>query len=415
MREGVTHVSGHLGRNDVYVHSRNTGVLALPGAWGWELPGSPGWGDFLSLFDTLLAAGDYALPADRRMPAEHAREAFRRMRYRHHVQQQDLFVNGWFDVQNYRFSATGVLSFRHERRPDVYARIMEREEAAPGDAEVMALLAGVNAAYAGTIDVQGIIPPELDRLVAATDRAVAAHGAALGEDLRREWANVRQRYADAPFERRLAGFRQALSDLTDDTFGTVVTDRTRRQAAALREAAEGTAGPRVLQRIRAVERLVNLTPPVQPPSSLLLLIDTSGSMDGEVGSGNPEIRIVAARSAASAALEQAADSGRMEAAVLAFSGECHDPVPRYLDFTTDVARLTAFIDGLRAGGGTRTAPALQDLQRVAVESGGTYHHAASAEELAELFLEVVDPFTVMDLFGTIDQRPAAGVAAPHRQ
>ena len=233
----------------------------------------------------------------------------------------------------------------------------------------------------------------------------------------------------------------------------------------------------MLRRIRAVERLVNLTPPALPPSSLLLLIDTSGSMDGEVGDGNAEIKIVAARRAAIAALEQAAAGGRMEAAVLAFSGDCSDPVPRHLDFTDDVTELTAFIESLAAGGSTPMAPALQfanrfmeerrdprsqaqmivlladgdnacgdvgqalgelqasgivfrhetvgfgieagsqaaqDLQRVAVESGGAYHHAASAEQLAELFLEVVDPFTVMDLFGTIDMGAGDGVAAPLR-
>ena len=461
--------------NRVHVHSLNTGVLARPGSWGWDLPGSPGWGEFLSPFDIPLAAGEYEVPEDRRMPAEDAREAFRRMLYRHHVQQQDLFVNGWFEVQNLRVSATDLLSFLHEQRRDVYARIMERESASPEDADAMQRMAGVHAAYAGAIDAQGTIRPSapLDRLVAATDRAIAAHGAALSEDVRRKWTNVRRRYADAPFEHRLAGFRPALSGLTDDTFGTVVTDRMRRQAAALREDADGRAGPRVLRQVRAVERLVNLTPKPRPPSSLLLLIDTSGSMDGEIGNGNGEIKIEAARSAAIAALEQAAAGGRMEAAVLAFSGDCGDPVPRYLDFTDDIAELTAFINRLQAGGGTPMAPALQfanrfmqdrrdpqsqaqmivlladgdndcgdvgqalaelhaagivfrhetvgfgiepgsqaaqDLRHVAVESGGAYHHAASAAQLAELFLEVVDPFTVMDLFGTISPGPVAGAA-----
>ena len=200
-------------------------------------------------------------------------------------------------------------------------------------------------------------------------------------------------------------------------------------------------------------------------------------MNGEVGDGNAEIKIVAARRAAIAALEQAAAGGRMEAAVLAFSGDCSDPVRHYLDFTGDVAQLTGFIESLAAGGSTPMAPALQfanrfmeerrdprsqaqmivlladgdnscgdvgqaltelqaagivfrhetvgfgieagsqaaqDLQRVAVESGGAYHHAASAEQLAELFLEVVDPFTVMDLFGTIDPGAGDGVVAPLR-
>ena len=75
-------------------------------------------------------------------------------------------------------------------------------------------------------------------------------------------------------------------------------------------------------------------------SSLLLLIDASGSMGDQVGSGNPQPKIDAAKQAAIAALGRAARTGAVEVAVLAFSGDCGDPVPRYQEFTRDVDRLT---------------------------------------------------------------------------
>ena len=106
------------------------------------------------------------------MPAEDAREAFRRMLHRHHVEKRDLFVNNWFDVRNLRVSATGILHAIYERRPEVYAVITERERPAPKDAEVSGMMAAVSAAYASALDDRGILQPsaELERLISATER-----------------------------------------------------------------------------------------------------------------------------------------------------------------------------------------------------------------------------------------------------
>ena len=197
-------------------------------------------------------------------------------------------------------------------------------------------------------------------------------------------------------------------------------------------------------------------------SSLLLLIDASGSMGDQVGSGNPQPKIDAAKQAAIAALGRAARTGAVEVAVLAFSGDCGDPVPRYQEFTRDVGRLTAFIGSLQPGGGTPMADALlfanrfmernghagasdrmimlladgqndcgdvgqsmaslqasgvifrhetvgfgitpnsaaaEDLREIATQTGGTYHHAADATQLADVFMEFVDTFSVIDLLG----------------
>ena len=75
---------------------------------------------------------------------------------------------------------------------------------------------------------------------------------------------MRQEHKDAPFERQLARLRRVLSGVTDSTFENVVTDGTRRRVAALRREAEGMASPRLLQRIQAVERLVNIKPQAGP-------------------------------------------------------------------------------------------------------------------------------------------------------
>ena len=211
----------------------------------------------------------------------------------------------------------------------------------------------------------------------------------------------------------------------------------------------------------------------QVQSSLLLLIDASGSMGEEIGSGNPQVKIEAAKQAAIAALGSAAESGSVEVAVLAFSGDCQDPVPRYQEFTRDVDRLTQFIGSLQPGGGTPMAdallvanrymdqngdagastrmimlladgqndcgnvgqamaslqssgiifrhetvgfgispssPAAQDLRQIATQTGGTYHHAADANQLADVFMEFVDTFTVIDMLGTFGRRDAPGAA-----
>ena len=204
--------------------------------------------------------------------------------------------------------------------------------------------------------------------------------------------------------------------------------------------------------------------PNNPRSSLLLLIDTSGSMGGEVGGGNSEIKIEAAKSAALAAVEQAAQKRDVEVAVLAFEGDCSQPVSRYHGFTTDFPALAGFINGLQPGGGTPMAEAVlfanrfmknegapgardqmivlladgenscgdvsdalselkasgvifrhetvgfgiqpnsaasQDLQQIATASGGEYHHAADATQLGDLFMEFVNTFTLIDMLGDL--------------
>ena len=210
-------------------------------------------------------------------------------------------------------------------------------------------------------------------------------------------------------------------------------------------------------------------------SSLLLLIDASGSMGDPVGAGNPQVKIEAAKRAATDALSRAAGGGSVEVAVLAFSGDCQNPVPQYQDFTRDVDRLARFIDSLQAGGGTPMADALlfanrymqsngsartsdrmimlladgqndcgdvnhalatlqssgvifrhetvgfgitpnsvaaQDLRQVATETGGTYHHAADASQLADVFMEFVDTLSVIDMLGRFGPRAGATSDAP---
>lgn len=90
-------------------------------------------------------------------------------------------------------------------------------------------------------------------------------------------------------------------------------------------------------------------------SSLLLLIDASGSMGHAIGAKNSQVKIEAAKQAAIAALGRAANSRSVEVAVLAFSGDWQKPVPRYQDFTQDAGRLTQCINSLQPGGGTPMA------------------------------------------------------------
>ena len=156
------------------------------------------------------------------------------------------------------------------------------------------------------------------------------------------------------------------------------------------------------------------------------------------------------------------------------------PVPRYQDFTRDVDRLTRFIGSLQPGGGTPMADALlfanrylenngsdgasdrmimlladgqndcgdvgqamatlqssgiifrhetvgfgitpssaaaQDLRQIATQTGGTYHHAADASQLSDVFMEFVDTLSLIDMlgrFGTSAQGARASPGSPAR-
>ena len=213
-------------------------------------------------------------------------------------------------------------------------------------------------------------------------------------------------------------------------------------------------------------------------SSLLLLIDASGSMKEQIGHGNSQVKIEAAKQAAITALSRAAQSGSVEVAVLAFSGDCQIPVPRHQDFTRDVNQLTSFISSLQPGGGTPMADALlfanhymkkngyssastrmimlladgqndcgniaqamadlkssgiifrhetvgfgitpnsqaaQDLRQIATQTGGTYHHAVDANQLADVFMEFVDTFTVIDMLGMFGKPSRGSSGKPQPQ
>ena len=44
--------------------------------------------------------------------------------------------------------------------------------------------------------------------------------------------------------------------------------------------------------------------------------------------------------------------------------------------------------------------AADDLRAIATQSGGTFHHAADATQLGDLFMQFVDTLTVIDMLGT---------------
>ena len=121
----------------------------------------------------------------------------------------------------------------------------------------------------------------------------------------------------------------------------------------------------------------------QVTSSLLLLIDASGSMGDAISGGNAEVKINAAKRAASAALSRAASGGSVEVAVLAFSGDCQNPVPRYQDFTRDVDQLARFIGSLQPGGGTPMADALLFANRYLAGNG----NAGAADRMIMLLAD----------------------------
>lgn len=196
----------------------------------------------------------------------------------------------------------------------------------------------------------------------------------------------------------------------------------------------------------------------QTRASLLMLIDTSGSM-------NESGKLAAAKKAAIDSIQASLKDG-VEIAVMAFSGGCDSPVPRRLDFTTDRSRLNEFINSLNASGGTPLGPALEianhymktakdprsgtemvllladgdnncgdvesvmaklraqgiifrhetvgldiapnssasrKLQAIATASGGTYHYAENHAQLASSFNEAIETMSMLDMLGTFGQ------------
>ena len=197
-------------------------------------------------------------------------------------------------------------------------------------------------------------------------------------------------------------------------------------------------------------------------SSLVLLIDVSGSMGDPIGNGNRQVKINAAKQAATDAIQLAVRKGTTEIAVLAFEGNCSNPVPRHISFTSDFVALEGFISSLQPGGGTPMAEAVKfanrfmqregaanardqmivlladgqndcgsvadamaelqgsgvifrhetvgfgiepdsvaasDLRDIATASNGTYHHAADATQLGDVLANSIDTFTLIDMLG----------------
>ncbi len=187
-------------------------------------------------------------------------------------------------------------------------------------------------------------------------------------------------------------------------------------------------------------------------ASMMLLIDASGSMQGS--------RIAEAKRAARDAIRRAASVPGTEFSVASFSGDCAQPQISVLPFTTDAQAADRFIQSITAGGGTPLGPAVshvnrfmdknrtpssktqiiilladgadscndvsdqvarlkregmlfrhetigletdaktsEQLRQVASASGGSYHHAARTEELAETFKAATDNIRLLDMLG----------------
>ncbi|WP_027858597.1 hypothetical protein [Marinobacterium jannaschii] len=245
--------------NNAYFHSPNPGILARPGQWGWDVPGSPDWGNFLSPFEHPLREGQYELPEDRRMDRRTAREAFRRMLWRHHVLKQDLIVNNWFDIQHLRINASRLLAFIYKKDPALYARINQREKLAKRDSQMVSLMSGLTRAGAESRDSMGTIVTTSDvvRRIKLIDKAFAAFDAEVGSDIKQQWRLQRQQYVDASYRRRLARLQ---SQLQSQDRRSGFSDEIKQTVASLKEDAARGASPALKQRIADVERLVNASP-----------------------------------------------------------------------------------------------------------------------------------------------------------
>jgi VWFA-related protein len=100
------------------------------------------------------------------------------------------------------------------------------------------------------------------------------------------------------------------------------------------------------------------------PTTIVLVIDHSGSMQQESGSMKQETRIGALKEAVASFLEKLPEGSRV--AVVAFS----DEVERLCDFTTDLERVREHVDRLRADGSTRFYDAVAEALELLDEQTG---------------------------------------------
>ncbi|VXD00312.1 conserved hypothetical protein [Pseudomonas sp. 9AZ] len=193
--------------------------------------------------------------------------------------------------------------------------------------------------------------------------------------------------------------------------------------------------------------------------SLLLLIDTSASMQGN--------RITEAKSAAKMVIDRTLQQGG-EVAVLGFSGNCSNPIPQRHPFSRNAHSIGNFIESLTTNGGTpmsaaveyanrymalnrsdasnsemillladgddscgimspvvkalksdgilfrhqtvgleigTDSAAVQQLEQLANDSGGDYQHAANAEELGASLRRAAQAEDILEMLGRFGSSP----------
>jgi len=197
--------------------------------------------------------------------------------------------------------------------------------------------------------------------------------------------------------------------------------------------------------------------------SVMLLIDTSGSMKGS--------KIASAKDAAINAAKRALDK-KIEVAVYAFSGGCSNPIRANMPFSDNFEEISTFINSLSADGGTPLAPALEisssfladnkssssqhqmtvlladgdnqcgnindtlnllrqrgqifrhetigleiepysqaskDLQDIASKTGGQYRAANDVQQLASVFNDAIDTITMLEMLGGFGEKGKGSV------
>lgn len=108
------------------------------------------------------------------------------------------------------------------------------------------------------------------------------------------------------------------------------------------------------EELEARNRLYNCIQGMEATSSLLLLIDVSGSMQGS--------KLASAKKAAIDTIRNALKS-KTEVAVLAYEGDCNRPIHGSVGFSRSEGELIDFVNGLTADGGTPLASALEVTNR----------------------------------------------------
>lgn len=249
----------------VHIHRRNPGVLLSPGKWGWDVPGSPDWRDAFSYVNIPMGPNDYGPPRARSMAPPAAKEGYLRMLYRQNVEKASVFVLNRFTMQNITVDLSRVMSAIYRLNPQTYDFIMERTQRRSQDEQAQTLLAGVQRAMTAnrSDDAQLNRTADLSRRMDLVQEFFSSLAPEIDPSLHARWRTLQETFRDEPWQQEI---QRTQAGVVRQGAGAPLQDPgdAARSASAqlLNRINASSAGARVKQKAKELDRLIQMTAPI---------------------------------------------------------------------------------------------------------------------------------------------------------